>query len=404
MRREIICGLDIGTSKISVILGEFSLPHKLNILAKAKVEPEGLERGKVLDIEKFTHSIESVMHMTGADRELKPVRIILGVGNDSLRISQYRRSSVLSERSQEIKNFHIERLREETLEMAVPFDHEVLHIFSKEFMVDGQAQIRDPRGMFGNRISADFLLVTISSSVLHNIKRGIYNAGYAVDTVVFSDLASAFTLLDEGERNEGVIFLKIGGGMTTVVKFSGGVPVFLEIIPFGGIDIDTTIAKALGISQEEAKELREKYGGFPPGLPQEKIIIEKSGKVVKCNELAGIINRALERVLFQIRKRIEKYQKLDYLPYGIVLGGGVFLFEGLVEKVEEVFRLPARLGVVKDVEDSTGKESNFYAWADPLGLVKFSPPTQVSNPAIDKHLNPFQRLFLRTKKIFEEYF
>ncbi|MFN7169929.1 MAG: cell division protein FtsA [Candidatus Omnitrophota bacterium] len=405
MRKEIICGLDIGTSKISVVLGELNASNnKLGILAKAKVNAEGLERGKVLDIEKFTHSIELVMHMAGTDRELKPAKIILGIGNDSLRVYRYRRTTIISERIQEIKNFHIEHLIEETLNMAVPFDYEILHIFPEEFIVDGQGKIRDPRGMFGNRISADFLLVTISSSVLHNIKKGIYNAGYAADTILFTDLASAFTFLDEEERNAGVIFLKIGGGMTSVIKFLGGVPVFLEIIPFGGVDIDTAIAKATGVSVEEAKELKERYGGLSLEIPQEKIILKKSGKMLKRDELVRIINRILERVLFQIKKKIEKYENLSCLPYGIVLGGNTFLLEDLVEKVEEIFRLPVRLGSVKGIEDFTGGESNLYSWADSLGLLRFNSFSKVSKQNIDKHLHPFQKFLLHTKKIFEEYF
>ena len=399
---ELICGLDIGTSKISVILGQFKEPNKLIIMRKAKLASEGIERGKVLDMEKFTQVIERVMQSVEADKTLRPTRIILGVGNELLRIQHYRRTIIISERSQEIKNSHIERLIKETMDTVVPFDYETLHVLSKEFIVDGQEKIRDPRGMFGNRLSGDFLVMFFPSSTLYNLKKGVYNAGYEVDRVFFSGYTTAFSFLDEEERNEGVIFLKIGGGTTTLAKFSGGIPVFFEIFPFGGIDIDYALSKALGVSLEEAKKIKEKYGGLENR--KEKIISEVSLKEFSQEQLIKIVKDVLERFLLRIKRKMAKFYGLDKVPFGIVLAGETFLLEGLVEKVEEIFRIPARLGVIKNIEDLTNKEENLFTYSDPIGLLRFDYLHRSSSKAIEKKLNSLRRFMLFAKKLFEEYF
>ncbi|MCM8784044.1 MAG: cell division protein FtsA [Candidatus Omnitrophica bacterium] len=401
MRKEIVCGLDIGTSKISAVLGEFR-DDNLVILAKDRMASEGMERGKVLNMEKFTAVIESIMHKVNKD--FLPNRIILGISNDCLRVMNYRRSIMLSEKTQEIKNHHIERLINETVDNSVPFDHEVLHIFTREFMVDGQSKIRDPRGMFGSKLSADFLFITLPTSVLQNIKKGIYNAGYDVDITIYSGLASAFAFLEEEERNSGVLYLEIGGGITTVVKFMGGVPINLEIFPFGGIDIDKAIAKALNISLDEAEELKKNYGSLYPAIKQEKIIRKNGEKELSIEKLIKIIENVSEGFLFQIKRKIEKSSVFDYLPAGIVLGGCTFLLEGLVEKVGEIFRFPIRLGTVRVSEDLSGKEDSLYSWADTIGLLYFDHFNRASKKDSKKTLNPIKKFILHAKKIFEEYF
>jgi|GEM_PF-3061830 len=397
--KEILCGLDIGVSKISVVLGEFKEPERLSIIKKAKVESEGLERGKVLDIEKFTQTVEKVMHMVGADKEFKPARIVLGIGNGDLMLQHCRRTIFISERAQEIKNFHIERLINDTLDNAIPFDHESLHIFPREFILDGQNGIKNPCGMFGSKLSADFLIITIPVSILYNLKKGVYNAGYEIDSVIFSGISSAFSFLNKEERTLGVVFLKIGGGITSIVKFREEKPVFLEIFPFGGIDIDYALSNALNISLEEAKELKEKYGSLDI-KGDEKIILEKSDKEVSQIKVNKIIKDVVERFLFQIKRRLDKSRILENIPSGVIVGGDTFYIEGLIEKVEEVLHVPVKLGIIRNVEDLTGKENNLFTFSDPIGLLFFDYLYRTPKEIHKKPLNIFQKL----RKLFEEYF
>lgn len=401
MRKEIICGLDIGTSKISAVLGKFN-EDKLTILAKDKVDAEGLERGKVLNMEEFSRLIDKVMQKVSD--KIKPSRIIIGISNDCIKVFNYRKTIMISEKSQEIKSSHVERLINEAIDTSIPFDYEVLHVFPREFRVDGQGNIRDPRGMFGNRLSADFLFITSPVSTLQNIKKGIYNAGYDIDVTVFSRLASAFAFLNEEERLAGVLCLEIGGGLTSIVKFMGGIPVFLEIVPFGGMDIDVAIAKAFAISLDEAKELKESYGSLYSEVKQEKIIMEKGGKELNQDKLVKIIREILESFLFQIKRKMEKAHLFEYLPHGIVVGGGTFLLEGLVENTAEIFRLPLRLGTVKVNEDLSGKEYSLYPWADVIGLLYFDHFNRTFRKKPPSPTGLFQKFIFSINRVLEEYF
>ncbi len=403
MRKEIICGLDIGTSKISACVGEFIDTDRFRILGRARIDSEGLERGKVLDIEKFTRAAERIMHLIHADKDLKPGRLVLGIGTECLRIQHYRRTAAISERGREIKSSDIGNLINSALEMAVPFDHEMLHVFPQEFVVDGQSKIKDPRGMFGCKISTRILVISAPSSLLYNLKKGIYNAGCDVDSVVFSGLGSSFAFLSEEERNAGAIFLESGGGITSAIKFSEGYPVYTEIIPFGGMDIEAIIARALGISLPEAKELKEQHGSL---LEQSahRIILNKRETEITQTKLKELILPAAERILFQIKRRLESSNCLEYTPSGIILGGGSFLLEGLVEKVEDIFRLPTRLGAIGNIEDWTQDEKSLFLQSASIGLIRFD--RLHTNRELPRQLEvgPLQRFIIRTKRIFEEYF
>jgi len=404
MRREVICGLDIGVSKISATIGEFSPANKFRLLAGARMDSEGLERGKVLDIEKLTKTIEKIMGILRAESDFKPDRLVMGMGTGCLKVQSYRRTSTIADRAREIKGPDVDRLINNALEMAVPLDHEMLHAFPQEFVVDGQNRIKDPKGMFGSKIAVRLLVISAPTSLLHNLKKCVYNAGYDVDAVSFSGLGSSFAFLTEEEREAGVIFLEIGGGITSVIKFIEGLPAFLEIIPFGGMDIDEVIAKAISIPLSEAKELKDKYGSLNTEQLDSRIILDRRETEVTQVKLKQLIVPAVERILFQIEKRLDNSNGLKYTPSGIVLGGGSFLLEGLVEKIEEIFRLPVKLGVVKNAEDWTKDKKNIFLLSGPIGLIYLDHFNRTRELSSQSEVGYFKKLIRKTKDIFEEYF
>jgi cell division protein FtsA len=405
MKREIVCGLDIGATKVSASIGEFGQDARFRLLGKARVASEGIDRGRVMEMEDSTRTIEKAMNIIRLDSGLKIGRLVLGVGGDSLKVSSYRKTLSISERGKEIKELDVHKLIESTLDTAIPFDHEVLHIFPQEFSVDGQGRIKDPRGMFGSKISVHALIISGPSSVLYNLKKCVYNAGYNVDRVVFSGLGSGFVFSKDEERISGLTFLEIGGGITTLLKFVENSPVLLEIIHFGGIDLDIIIAEALGISLPEANALKNKYGSLNMEQADHRIILDKQDKEISRLKLRQLMEPAIERLLFQIKKKIENTNDTASVgTSGIILGGGTFLLEGLVEKAEGILRIPVRLGLVRDIQNLTKDEKSLFSQASSIGIAYFDRFSRTKELSISSGGSPLQKLILRTKEIFEEYF
>ncbi len=404
MKKEIICGLDIGATKLTAVVGEFGQNNRLRLLSKASLPSEGVEKGKILDMEKFTRTVEGIMNSVRLDRNLKPDRLVVGVSSDCLKIHNYRRTSTISERGREIKNADIEKLMTNALDMVLPLDHEMIHVFPQEFSVDGQNNIRNPRGMFGSKVSVRVLVMSAPVSFLHNIKRCIYNAGYDMDNIVFSGLGSGLSFLTEEERIQGVIFIEVGGGLTSLIKFKESCPVFLEVIPFGGLDIDKAIANAFGVPLGEAEELKNKYGNLNVNQPENKAVLDSLGKEVDRNKLNGIILSSTERLLFQIKRKLENYNLLQATPSGIVLGGRPFLLDGFVEKTEDFFRIPTRLGNVGKLEDWSKDNASLFYFASAIGLIYFDNSGKIKESCAVSGSRFLNRFIQRTKEIFEEYF
>ena len=344
-------GLDIGTTKISCIIADQNQAGEVRVVGVGNAPSEGLRRGVVVDLDKtvasITRAVEEAERMAGV--EVKGV--YAGIAGDHIRSINSRGVIAVSRKDNEIAAADVERVIEAAKAIAIPMDREIIHVIPQEFIVDDQDGIKDPVGMSGVRLEAEVHIITGAVTSAKNICRAIQRSGLKVYDLVLEPLASATAVLDDDERDLGVVLLDIGGGTTDVAVFHEGSIRHTAIIPFGGANVTSDIAIGLRTPIDKAEALKIQHGCALASLvsADDKLGVSGVGgradREISRHVLASMIEPRMEEIFALANKEVRKNHFAELLGGGVVLTGGTSLMPGIAELAEQVFEMPVRLGV-----------------------------------------------------------
>ena len=367
-------GLDIGTTKISCIIADQGPNGELRIVGVGNAPSEGLRRGAVVDLEKTVASIrravEEAERMAGFDAK----GVHAGIAGDHIRSLNSRGVVAVSRKDNEIVAADVERVIEAAKAIAIPTDREIIHVIPQEFIVDDQDRIKDPVGMCGVRLEAEVHIITGAVTSARNICRAIQRAGLKVYDLTLEPLASAAAVLDDDERDLGVVLLDMGGGTTDVAVFHEGAVRHTAIIPFGGSNVTSDIAIGLRTPIDKAETIKIQHGAALAALVGGDELVSVSGvggrgdKEISRHVLASMIEPRMEEIFALANKEVRKNHFAALIGGGVVLTGGTSLLPGAAELAEQVFEMPVRMGLPRGL-GGLSANVNDPRYATGVGLV-----------------------------------
>jgi cell division protein FtsA len=373
---EIIVGLDIGTTKICAIVGKVNPFGKVEVIGLGRAESLGVSRGVVANIDKTVEAIKLAVEQAERSSGIKFTDVYVGIAGQHIKSLQ--RRGILARDNQEevISQEDITKLKNDMFKMALPPGDKIIHVLPQEYIVDSEPNIKDPIGMFGFRLEANFHIITGHITAAQNIYRCVQKAGLNVMDLILEPLASSSSVLSEEEKEAGVALIDIGGGTTDIAIFHDNVIRHTAVIPFGGNIISDDIKEAFGIMKNQSEKLKIKFGCAYPNSVNENEFVTipglsgRNSKEVSKRNLANVIHARLEEIMeyayFQIKS--SGYEKK--LIGGIVLTGGGSKMNGLKPMVESLTGIEARVGYpTPNLTGTKVKDIAHPGYATGIGLI-----------------------------------
>ena len=372
-------GLDIGTTKIVAMIGQTNEYNKMKILGVGKSISLGVHRGVVNNI---TQTIQSIQQAVSQAEELSGIKVdgvTVGIAGQHIRSLQHSDYITRNNSEQVIDETDIEKLINQVHKLVMLPGEEIIHVLPQEFKVDGQAEIKEPIGMYGGRLEANFHVVVGQVSSIRNIGRCIKSAGLDLDGITLEPLASANAVLSNEEKEAGVALIDIGGGTTDLAIFKDGIIRHTAVIPFGGNVITEDIKEGCSIIEKQAELLKVKFGSAWPGENKENEIVSIPGlrgrdpKEISLKNLSKIIHARTVEIIEQVYLEIKNYgheEQKKKLIAGIVLTGGGSQLKHLKQLVEYVTGMDTRVGYPNEhLAGDTDKNVTSPLYATAVGLV-----------------------------------
>jgi cell division protein FtsA len=373
-----IASLDIGTTKIAVVISEMEESEEPKIIGIGTRPSEGLRRGVVINLEKTVESIASAVEDAEMMAGTKVDSVFAGIAGDHIRSINSRGVIAVSRSDHEITPTDLEKVIEAAKTIALPMDREIIHVLPQEFTVDDQPGIKAPVGMVGVRLETEVHIVTGAVSAAQNIYRAVRKAGLEIFDLVLQPLASSYALLTPDEQELGVALIDLGGGTTDFAIFFDGAIRHTGVVGLGGKNVTNDVAIGLRTPVDQAEEIKRIYGCALSSLAGSDEMMEVPAvgdgepKQISRNVLASIIEPRMEEILSLTLQEMKKCNCFDLLATGIVLTGGGSLMPGVVELAERIFDVPVRTGKPKGVSGmeemvtnpiySTGVGLVLYGW------------------------------------------
>ncbi len=354
-------GLDVGTSKVCVVVGEESTGRRsgvgqdgsgLDIMGIGTAPSRGVKKGVITNIESTAESIGEAVEEAEASAgvDIKAVHIGITGGHIGCLTSH----GVLALREKLISQKEVDSVIDAARAVALPFDREMIHVIPSGFTVNGQNGITDPRGMSGVRLETNVQIITCATTSMQNLVRSCEKAGLAVLDVIFQPLASAETVITEDEKELGVAVIDIGGGTTDIALFHKGTISHASVMTIGGDNFTNDVAVGLRIPTNEAERLKWKSGCAMLSMVkdnEEAVIGEGGGgitRVIPRNYLVEILQPRAEELFSLVKKEIVEKDLHKHMNSGVVLTGGAVLMEGMDVMAENILELPVRIGTRGD--------------------------------------------------------
>ncbi len=371
-----VTGLDIGTTKIGVVIGEVADDGELKIVGISTAPSEGLRRGVVVNLEKTVQSIVRAVAEAEQMAGIHVDSVYAGIAGDHIRSINGRGVVAVAGPNNEITEDDVRRVIDAAKAVALPIDREIIHILPQEFIVDDQRGIKDPIGMAGVRLEAEVHIVTGAVTSAQNIYRSIERAGLRVRDLVLEPLASSYAVLTEDEKELGVVLIDLGGGTTDIAMFYQGCIRHTGVVALGGRNVTNDIAIGLRTPVEQAEEIKIQHGCAVHRPEDDKQVIEVPGiggraprKVSKAL-LVDIIQPRMEEILGLAYEEVKRSEFAGLMNGGVVLTGGGSLLDGTLELAEEIFNTQVRLGVPVELGGLT-EEARSPIHATGVGLVLY---------------------------------
>ena len=347
--KDLIVGLDIGTSKVVAIVGEITPDNQIEIIGIGSHPSRGLKKGVVVNIESTVQSIQRAVEEAELMAGCRIHSVYAGIAGSHIRSLNSHGIVAISDR--EVSATDVERVVEAARAVAIPADQKILHVLPQEFIIDNQEGIREPIGMSGVRLEAKVHIVTGAVSAAQNIIKCVRRCGLEVDEVILEQLASSYAVLTDDEKELGVCLVDIGGGTTDIAVFCEGAIRHTAVIPIAGDQVTNDIAVALRTPTQFAEEIKIKYACALTQLALADETIEVPGvgdrpsRRLARQTLAEVVEPRLEELFTLIQAELRRSGFEDLMAAGVVLTGGSSKIEGAVELAEEIFHMPVRLGI-----------------------------------------------------------
>ncbi|MFH1460463.1 MAG: cell division protein FtsA [Candidatus Omnitrophota bacterium] len=422
-----VTGLDIGSAKTTICVGNYDHLNQVEIYAAAMVKTHGMDRGIVTNPGEVARCIEEVVKKV--EQKLK-VKFSSGPksyqGKKILKINEVYTTvngeHILGNNSKgmlNLSNRPVEITRKDT-QMAIDsvkfltttIDREILHALAQEYIIDGYKRIKDPIGSYGSRLGVNLHILSAQTSFMKSVIKVINRAGLDVEDCVFSGLATSMSTLTESDKQLGIILVEVGAGSINILFFKDGRLQHTSVISFGGNDITEKIMEKFSIDFAQAEQLKMQYKSSNNHClikddQLDKIIIKKSATVYESithKQLTSVIDQQIEKMLELLKKDLELGGIIARANCGIVICGGISFMDGIIEKVENYLGIPVNLGILRGFVSSFSGLSNMF-YATGIGLVKYA-LEQNSQPLAHNSLgNGFMnRLVSRAKSVYDEYF
>jgi len=370
--RNIITGLDIGTSKVVALVGEVTPEGTIELIGMGRHPSRGLKRGVVVDIEATVNSIQRAVQEAELMAGCEVRSVFTGIAGSHIR--SLNSHGIVAIRDNEVSQADVDRVIEAAKAVAIPADQKILHILPQEFIIDNQGSIREPVGMAGVRLEARVHLVTGSVSAAQNIAKCVRRCGLEVNDIILEQLASSHAVLTEDEKELGVCLVDIGGGTTDIAVFYEGAIQFTAVIPIAGDQVTNDIAMALRTPSKSAETIKVNHGYAMSELANEGQMIEvmsvseRPGRKISTKALSDVVSARYEELFTLVRNELRRSGFEDLIAAGIVLTGGASNVNGAIELAEMCFQMPVRHGAAQQIVGLADAVAN-PALATSVGLL-----------------------------------
>lgn len=376
---NIAVGLDIGTTKIVAMIGKKNEYGKLEILGVGKSKSLGVHRGVVNNITQTIQSIQQAVSEAENDSGYKINDVVVGIAGQHIRSIQH--SDYISRPNSEevIGDADIDTLIGQVHKLAMLPGEEIIHVLPQEFKIDGQAEIKEPIGMYGGRLESSFHVVVGQAASIRNLGRCVKSAGLELSGLTLEPLASADAVLSQEEKEAGVALIDIGGGTTDLAIFKDGIIRHTAVVPFGGNVITEDIKEGCSIIEKQAELLKTRFGSAWPGENKDNEIVSIPGlrgrepKEISLKNLSKIIHARVVEIIEQVYAEIKLYGHEDpkkKLIAGIVLTGGGAQLQHIKQLVEYITGMDTRIGYPNEhLAGDSNEELSSPLYATAVGLV-----------------------------------
>ncbi len=376
---NIAVGLDIGTTKIVAMIGRKNDYGKMEILGIGKAKSLGVHRGVVNNITQTIQSIQQAVQDAETSSGMKIKEVVVGIAGQHIRSLQHSDYITRPNGEDVISEEDIDRLCNQVHKLVMLPGEEILHVLPQDFKVDGQAEVKEPIGMYGARLEANFHVVVGQVSSIRNVGRCIKSAGLELSAITLEPLASAKAVLSQEEKEAGVALIDIGGGTTDLAIFKDGIIRHTAVIPFGGNVITEDIKEGCSIIEKQAELLKIKFGSAWPGENKDNEIVSIPGlrgrepKEISLKNLSKIIHARVIEIIEQVYMEIKNYGHEDQkkkLIAGIVLTGGGAQLQHIKQLVEYITGMDTRIGYPNEhLAGDSDSETTSPMYATAVGLV-----------------------------------
>ncbi|MFO8053570.1 MAG: cell division protein FtsA [Bacteroidales bacterium] len=373
---EIVVGLDVGTTKIAAIVGRRNELNKIEILGSGKTESIGVNRGMVSNIEKTVQSITKAVKEAEEVSDVNIKYVNVGIAGQHIKSIQQRGNIMRNSYDDEISHEDIEKLIENMHKLVMQPGEEIIDVIPQEFIVDDEAGIKDPVGMAGVKLEANFHIITGQIAAAKNINRCVNKAGMDVDGLILEPLASSDAVLSEEEKEAGVVLVDIGGGTTDIAIFQEGIIRHSAVIPLGGSIVTEDIKEGCSIISSQAEALKVKFGSALANKNKEEEVISIPGlrgrppKEITLKNLASIVQARMEEILEYIYYEVKNSGYEKKMIAGMVLTGGGAQLNHIAQLAEFKTGLDTRIGYPNEhLASSVPEEITSPQFATGVGLV-----------------------------------
>ncbi|STX92456.1 cell division protein FtsA [Legionella londiniensis] len=351
--KNIITGLDIGTTKIAALIGEVTADGVIEVIGIGRHPSRGLKRGVVVDIESTVNSIQRAVQEAELMAGTEVRSVYTGIAGSHIR--SLNSHGIVAIRDREVSAADVERVIDAAKAVVIPADQKILHILPQEFIIDNQGNIREPVGMAGVRLETRVHIVTGAVSAAQNITKCVRRCGLEVSDIILEQLASSHAVLTEDEKELGVCLIDIGGGTTDIAIFYEGAIQYTSVIPIAGDQVTNDIAVALRTPSKSAEAIKLSYGCALAELANASQMIEvlsvneRPGRKISAKMLSDVVSARYEELFMLVRNELRRSGFEDLIAAGIVLTGGGSNVHGAIELAELCFEMPVRQGCAQQM-------------------------------------------------------
>ena len=404
--KNLIIGLDIGTSKVAALVAEPGADGALEILGMGSHESKGLKKGVVVNIEATVSAIQRALEEAELMADCKIQSVFTGIAGSHIR--SFNSTGMVAIKDREVSAIDVERVIETAKAVNIPTDQQILHVLRQEFIIDGQEDVRDPLGMSAVRLEVKVHIVTGAVSAAQNIVKCVRRCGLEVNDLILQPLASSRAVLSDDEKDLGVCLIDIGGGTTDIAVFTHGAIRHTAVIPIAGDQITSDIAMALRTPTADAESIKVRHGVALRQLadPNEMIEVpgigERAPRVMSRQTLAEVIEPRVEELFSLVQQVLRESGFEELLSSGVVLTGGSSVMQGMVELGEEIFHMPVRVGVPK-YSGGLAEVVRNPRYATAVGLL-LEGVSQMQQGQMSRQSGSFRAVLARMREWFQRNF